>query len=144
MRKTRSVLRLGPLDLRQNKESPGHLQSQHTWLLSRRTGYILLLTSKGRNLPFTEQPKQLSTSRLVHTSPKSSRASQGLNKTLPGPALLQLDPSSQQGPCLQNLKLRCDRVRTVSRSCPFQSLRKTSSVAAHKGPRPSLLKHSPS
>ena len=71
-------------DLHQKKEGPGHLQSQHTWLLSRRTGSILLLTSKERNLPTTELPKQLSTSRLVHTSPKSSRASQGLDKNLPG------------------------------------------------------------
>ncbi|XXG85711.1 hypothetical protein AAC387_Pa11g0745 [Persea americana] len=144
LQKARSAPRLGPHDLHQNKEGPGHLQSQHTWLLSRRTGSILLPTSKERNLPSTEQPKQLSMSRLVHISPKSSRASQGLDKNLPGPALLQLDPSSKQGPSLQNLKLRCDRLRTASKSCPCQSSRKTSSVAAHEGPRPSLPEHSPS
>ena len=142
LQKTRSVPRLGPRDLHQNKEGPGHLQSQHTWPLSRRTGSILSLTSKERNLPSTELQKLLSTSRLAHTSPKSSRASQGLDKNLPGPALLQLDPSSQQGPSLQNLKLRCDRLRTASKSCPCQSSRKTSSVAAHEGPHPSLPEHS--
>ncbi|KAJ8619842.1 hypothetical protein MRB53_028371 [Persea americana] len=99
------------------------------------------LTSNGRNLPSTEQPKQPSTSRLVHTSPKSSRTSQGLDKNLLGPALLQLNTSSQQGPSLKNLKLRCDRLRTASKSCPRQSSRKTSSAAAHEGPRPSLPEH---
>ncbi|XXG85688.1 hypothetical protein AAC387_Pa11g0723 [Persea americana] len=136
--------RLGPHDLHQNKEGPGHLQSQNTWLLSRRIYFILLFTSKERNLPSTEQQKLLSTSRFAHTSPKSSRASQGLDKNLLGPALLQLDPSSQQGTSLRNLKLRCNRLRIASKSCPCQSSRKTSSVVAHEGPRPSLPEHSPS
>lgn len=144
LQKTRSAPRLGPHDLHQNKEDPGHLQSQHTWLLSRRPGSILLHTSKERNLPSTKTPKLLSTSRLAHTSPKSSPASHGLDKSLLGPALLQLDPSSQQGPSLRNLKLHCDRLRTASKSCPCQSSRKTSSAAAHEGPRPSLPEHSPS
>ena len=144
LQKTRSALGLGPCDLLQNKEGPRHLQSQHTWPLSRRTGSILLLTSKGRNLPSTELQNQPNTSRLVHTSPKSSRASQGLDKNLPGPTLLQVDPSSQQGLSLRNLKLRCNRLRTASRSYPCQSSRKTSLVAAHEGPRPSLPEPSPS
>ena len=144
LQKTKSIPRLGPRDLHQNKEGPGHLQSQHTWLLLMRTGFILLLTSKERNIPSTELQKLLSTSRLAHKNPESSRASQGLDKNLLGPALLQLDPSSQQGTSLQNLKIRCDRLRTASKSCPCQSSRKTSSVAAHEGPRPSLPEHSPS
>ncbi|KAJ8639848.1 hypothetical protein MRB53_016542 [Persea americana] len=94
LQKTRFAPTLGPHDLHENKEGPGHLQSQHTWPLSRRTGSILSLTSKGRNLPSTELQNQPNTSRLAQTSPKSSRASQGLDKNLPGPALRQLDPSS--------------------------------------------------
>ena len=43
MQKTRSAPRLGPRDLHQNK-GPGHLQSQHTWPLSRRAGSIISLT----------------------------------------------------------------------------------------------------
>ncbi|XXG62831.1 hypothetical protein AAC387_Pa05g1135 [Persea americana] len=138
LQKTRSAPRLGPRDLHQNKEGPGHLQSQHTWPLSRRTDSILSLTSKGRNLPSTELQNQPSMSRLAHTSPKSRRASQGLDKNLPAPLLLQLDPSSQQGLSLQNLKLCCDRLRTASRSCPCQSSRKIGPVVAHEGQHPSL------
>ncbi|XXG82669.1 hypothetical protein AAC387_Pa10g0569 [Persea americana] len=43
---------------------------------------------------------------------------------------------------LANLKLRCDRLRTASRSCPCQSSRKTSSVAAHERPHSSFPEHS--
>ncbi|XXG47491.1 hypothetical protein AAC387_Pa02g2129 [Persea americana] len=51
------------------------------------------------------QTKSTTISRLAPTSTKSNHASPGLDKNLPGPALLHLNPSSQQGPSLQILKL---------------------------------------
>ena len=98
---------------------------------------------KEENLPSTKN-KPPSTNLPIPIGPGSSHASSGLSENLSRPASQQLGPSSQQGPSLLNSKPRSDRPKTVSRSCPCQTTRKTSSDAVHKGLRPSSPEHNPS
>ena len=144
LQKTKSVPRLGPRDLHQNKEGPGHLQSQHTWFLSTRTGFYPLAYIKGEKPTLHRTTKTTQHESACSYKPKIKSC---ITRPLQEPAKActsRVRPFISTGPNLQNSKPHCEKQRTASRSCPCQASRKTTSADAHEGPHPSLPEHSPS